>query len=91
MDFTVLRSERVPQSYQHSVGVIQLQLEQDSGKSLHDADAGKSLIDLNRCGMGLMEIVFEPQLSNGEEAAAMIHELILILQVSSDKFLVQIT
>ncbi|TRY75252.1 hypothetical protein TCAL_10086 [Tigriopus californicus] len=80
MDFSVLRSENVPHSYYHSVGITQLQLEQDSGKSLHDAVAGKSLIDLNRCGMGLMEIVFEPQLSDGEEAAAMIHDLILILK-----------
>ena len=36
---------------------------------------------LCRCGTGLMEIVFEPDLFDGEEAAALIKELILILQV----------
>ena len=61
--------------------LVQLQLEQDSGKSLHDAGDGKSLIDLNRCGVGLMEIVFQPDLFNGEEAAALVRELSLILQV----------
>lgn len=54
-----------------------MQLEQDSGKSLHDTD--RSLIDLNRAGMGLMEVVLEPDLNDGEEAAALVKELIAIL------------
>lgn len=40
----------------------------------------RSLIDLNRAGVPLMELVFEPDLSDGEEAAALVKELILILQ-----------
>ena len=40
----------------------------------------RSLIDLNRAGCGLMELVFEPDLRGGEEAAALIKELILILR-----------
>lgn len=68
--------------YACSVGIVQLQLEQDSGKSLHDTSGGKSLIDLNRCGVGLMEIVFEPDLFSGLEAAVMVRELCLILKVS---------
>ena len=63
--------------------IIQLQLEQDSGKSLHDEEGSRSLIDLNRCGVGLMEIVFQPDLFNGEEAVALVRELSLILKVSS--------
>jgi len=59
--------------------IIQLQLEQDSGKSLHDQEGGRSLIDLNRCGSGLMEIVFGPDLRHGEEAAGLVRELRLIL------------
>jgi len=59
--------------------IVQLQLEQDSGKSLHDPEAGRSLIDLNRCGSGLMEIVFGPDLRHGEEAAGLVRELRLIL------------
>ena len=40
----------------------------------------RSFIDLNRAGIPLMEFVFEPDLSDGEEAAALVKELILILQ-----------
>ena len=40
-----------------------------------------SLIDLNRAGSGLMEIVFGPDLFDGEEAASVIKELILIMEV----------
>ncbi|XP_046684541.1 glutamyl-tRNA(Gln) amidotransferase subunit B, mitochondrial isoform X2 [Homalodisca vitripennis] len=65
--------------YLRKVQIHQLQLEQDSGKSLHDPANNRSLIDLNRAGVPLMEIVFEPDLSNGEEAAALVKELILIL------------
>lgn len=64
--------------YSKEVRIKQLQLEQDSGKSLHDSD--RSLIDLNRAGMGLMELVFEPDLTDGEEAAALVKELIAILK-----------
>lgn len=59
-------------------GLKQLQLEQDSGKSLHESD--RSLVDLNRAGIPLIELVFEPDLKDGEEAAALVKELILILQ-----------
>lgn len=40
----------------------------------------RSLIDLNRAGVPLMEIVFDPDLKDGEEAAALVKELSLILQ-----------
>lgn len=53
-------------------------MEQDSGKSLHDED--RSLVDLNRAGVPLMELVFDPDLKDGEEAAALIKELIFILK-----------
>ena len=69
--------------YECKTGIVQLQLEQDSGKSIHDEVECKSLIDLNRCGVGLMEIVFQPDLFNGEEAAALVRELSLILKVIS--------
>ena len=58
--FPVLNRDLFKKVYHKTVGITQLQLEQDSGKSLHDHQDGKSLIDLNRCGSGLMEIVFEP-------------------------------
>ncbi|KAJ3636078.1 hypothetical protein MTP99_008918 [Tenebrio molitor] len=64
--------------YKTEVHIKQLQLEQDSGKSLHDVD--RSLVDLNRAGVPLMEVVFEPDLKDGEEAAALVKELVTILQ-----------
>ncbi|KAG4071605.1 hypothetical protein HA402_011759 [Bradysia odoriphaga] len=68
--------------YQKVSRLHQLQLEQDSGKSLHDAYENRTLIDLNRAGVGLIEFVFEPDLNNGEEAAALIKELVLILRAT---------
>ncbi|XP_075203999.1 glutamyl-tRNA(Gln) amidotransferase subunit B, mitochondrial isoform X2 [Anomaloglossus baeobatrachus] len=62
------------------VRIKQVQLEQDSGKSLHDDIMHQTLIDLNRAGIGLMEIVMEPDMTCGEEAAAAVRELQLILQ-----------
>ncbi len=80
LDFQVLKSSTVPDTYSSSVGIIQVQLEQDSGKSLHDLERNITLVDLNRCGSGLIEIVFGPDLFHGEEAASLIKELILILK-----------
>ncbi|XP_051897464.1 glutamyl-tRNA(Gln) amidotransferase subunit B, mitochondrial isoform X2 [Pristis pectinata] len=63
-----------------SVRIKQIQLEQDSGKSLHDDARTQTLIDLNRAGVGLIEIVMEPDMCCGDEAAAAVRELQLILQ-----------
>lgn len=66
--------------YPKKARIKQLQLEQDSGKSLHDVEACRSLVDLNRAGVPLIELVFEPDLENGEEAASLIKELAIILE-----------
>ncbi|KAL1778310.1 hypothetical protein HispidOSU_029106 [Sigmodon hispidus] len=63
-----------------TVRIKQIQLEQDSGKSLHDDLRALTLIDLNRAGVGLLEVVLEPDLCCGEEAAIAVRELQLILQ-----------
>uniref|UniRef100_A0ABI7Y2A6 Glutamyl-tRNA(Gln) amidotransferase subunit B, mitochondrial n=1 Tax=Felis catus TaxID=9685 RepID=A0ABI7Y2A6_FELCA len=63
-----------------TVRIKQIQLEQDSGKSLHDELRSQTLIDLNRAGVGLLEVVLEPDMSCGEEAATAVRELQLILQ-----------
>uniref|UniRef100_A0A8C8TDS0 Glutamyl-tRNA(Gln) amidotransferase subunit B, mitochondrial n=1 Tax=Peromyscus maniculatus bairdii TaxID=230844 RepID=A0A8C8TDS0_PERMB len=63
-----------------TVRIKQIQLEQDSGKSLHDDLRSQTLIDLNRAGVGLLEVVLEPDLCCGEEAAIAVRELQLILQ-----------
>jgi aspartyl-tRNA(Asn)/glutamyl-tRNA(Gln) amidotransferase subunit B len=62
------------------IGVTRLHLEQDAGKSLHDQDATKSYIDLNRAGVALMEIVSEPDLRTPEEAGAYLRKLRTILR-----------
>ncbi|XP_068961635.1 glutamyl-tRNA(Gln) amidotransferase subunit B, mitochondrial isoform X3 [Petaurus breviceps papuanus] len=63
-----------------TVRIKQIQLEQDSGKSLHDDTRSQTLIDLNRAGVGLMEVVMEPDMSCGDEAATAVRELQLILR-----------
>lgn len=79
MTFPVFIPGVTKKPYYKTVRLTQLQLEQDSGKSLHDDILGRSLVDLNRAGVPLMEFVFEPDLSDGEEAAALVKELVLIL------------
>ena len=62
------------------VGIERLHLEQDAGKSLHDQHATMSLVDLNRSGVALMEIVTKPDLRSAEEAMAFIRKLRSILR-----------
>ncbi|MFO0788347.1 MAG: Asp-tRNA(Asn)/Glu-tRNA(Gln) amidotransferase subunit GatB [Pirellulales bacterium] len=63
------------------VRIIRAHLEEDAGKSLHDEIAGKgdSLIDLNRTGTPLLEIVSEPDMRSPLEARAFLNELKLLL------------
>jgi aspartyl-tRNA(Asn)/glutamyl-tRNA(Gln) amidotransferase subunit B len=62
------------------VGIERLHLEQDAGKSLHDRRSSLSLVDLNRCGVALMEIVTKPDLRSAEEAKAFLGKLRTILR-----------
>jgi aspartyl-tRNA(Asn)/glutamyl-tRNA(Gln) amidotransferase subunit B len=57
------------------IGITRLHLEQDAGKSIHDQHPSKSLIDLNRSGVALMEIVTEPDMRSAEEAQAFMRKL----------------
>lgn len=50
------------------VGIRRVHLEEDAGKNVHDAGGGESLVDLNRAGVPLTEIVSEPDLRSAEEA-----------------------
>jgi aspartyl-tRNA(Asn)/glutamyl-tRNA(Gln) amidotransferase subunit B len=63
-----------------SVGIERLHLEQDAGKSLHDQHPTQSLIDLNRSGVALMEIVSKPDLRSADDAAAYLTKLRSILR-----------
>uniref|UniRef100_K1QNM8 Putative glutamyl-tRNA(Gln) amidotransferase subunit B, mitochondrial n=1 Tax=Magallana gigas TaxID=29159 RepID=K1QNM8_MAGGI len=60
--------------------ITQLQLEQDSGRSLHDEEGRQSLIDLNRAGIGLMEIVTEPDFENGIDCSSFVREVQLMMR-----------
>jgi len=57
------------------IGITRLHLEQDAGKSIHDQHPSMTLVDLNRSGVALMEIVSEPDLRSPEEAAAYVKKL----------------
>jgi len=57
------------------VAIERLHLEQDAGKSLHDQHASMSLVDLNRSGVALMEIVTKPDLRSADEAKAFLAKL----------------
>ncbi|XP_078040857.1 glutamyl-tRNA(Gln) amidotransferase subunit B, mitochondrial isoform X2 [Augochlora pura] len=81
INFMVFNPSMHKEPYLKSSTIKQIQLEQDSGRSYHHEELGKNLIDLNRAGMPLMELVFEPDLTNGEEAAALVKELSLVLQL----------
>src|SRR5579885_1270458 len=62
------------------VGIERLHLEQDAGKSLHEQNPTMSLVDLNRAGVALMEIVSKPDLRSAEEAKAFVAKLRNVLR-----------
>jgi aspartyl-tRNA(Asn)/glutamyl-tRNA(Gln) amidotransferase subunit B len=62
------------------VGIERLHLEQDAGKSLHEEHPQLTLVDLNRSGVALMEIVTKPDLRSAEEAKAFLSKLRTILR-----------
>ena len=63
-----------------TVGIERLHLEQDAGKSLHDQHPTMSLVDLNRSGVALMEIVSKPDLRSADQAKAYVTKLRSILR-----------
>lgn len=68
-----------------TIGVTRAHMEEDAGKSLHDAFPDATGIDLNRAGTALLEIVSEPELRNAQEAVAYLkklHSLIVYLGIS---------
>jgi len=61
------------------VGLTRIHMEEDAGKNIHDGLEEGSLVDLNRAGVPLLEIVSEPEISSGEEAVAYLKALRAIL------------
>ncbi len=63
-----------------TIGIERLHLEQDAGKSIHDIDPSSTLVDLNRSGVALMEIVSKPDLRSPEEVNLYIKKLRSIMR-----------
>ncbi len=70
----------VPDGETVRVGIERLHLEQDAGKSLHEDHPAMSLVDLNRAGIALMEIVTKPDLRSADEAKAFLGKLRTVLR-----------
>jgi len=67
-------------TYKKRIGLTRIHMEEDSGKSLHDQDPTHSLIDLNRAGSSLIEIVSEPDIRTPQEAYAYLTRIRQIVQ-----------
>ena len=65
---------------QKKVGIERLHLEQDAGKSIHDIDPQNTMVDLNRSGVALMEIVSKPDLRSPDEVNVYIKKLRSIMR-----------
>ena len=65
---------------ERNIRIERIHVEQDAGKSIHDMDPNLSFIDLNRTGVGLMEIVSRPDIRSSDEAISYLKKLRQILQ-----------
>jgi aspartyl-tRNA(Asn)/glutamyl-tRNA(Gln) amidotransferase subunit B len=62
------------------VGITRIHIEEDAGKLLHDAEDGSTLVDYNRGGVPLIEIVSEPDMRSAEEARLYAEKIKSILE-----------
>jgi aspartyl-tRNA(Asn)/glutamyl-tRNA(Gln) amidotransferase subunit B len=76
---TVLLDEKDEGSAK-AIGIERIHVEQDAGKLMHDQHPTSSYVDLNRCGVALMEIVSRPDMSSPAEAGAYLRKLRSILR-----------
>jgi len=68
-----------------TVGLKRIHMEEDAGKNIHDSRTNSSLVDLNRAGVPLLEVVSEPEIRSPAEAAAYlrsIRQLVRYLNIS---------
>ena len=81
----VVVNEGEKNEYPKRIGITRGHLEEDAGKSVHDAVADMTGVDLNRAGTPLIEIVSEPDMRSSKEAVAYIkaiHQLVTWLDIS---------
>lgn len=61
------------------IGITRIHMEEDAGKSIHDFSDSETLVDFNRCGVPLIEIVSEPDINSSEEAITYMQKIRQIL------------
>ena len=66
-------------SLSKKIGITRIHMEEDAGKSIHD-QSSSTLVDINRCGVPLMEIVSEPDIRTSEEAYLYLNKIKQIVQ-----------
>lgn len=62
------------------VRIHEMHMEEDAGKLIHDEQSGDSLVDYNRSGVPLLEIVTEPDMQNAEEVIAFLEHIKMLCQ-----------
>ncbi|MGN6057349.1 MAG: Asp-tRNA(Asn)/Glu-tRNA(Gln) amidotransferase subunit GatB [Sphingomicrobium sp.] len=78
-EIEVLTDEK-DESSAKRIGIERIHVEQDAGKLMHDQHPTMSYVDLNRCGVALMEIVSRPDMRSPAEAGAYLRKLRAILR-----------
>ncbi|WP_069131419.1 Asp-tRNA(Asn)/Glu-tRNA(Gln) amidotransferase subunit GatB [Rhodohalobacter halophilus] len=68
------------EEYSKKIGITRIHMEEDAGKSIHDQDPYHTLVDLNRAGTPLIEIVSEPDIRTPQEAYAYLTKIKQIVQ-----------
>lgn len=71
---------RLKNNQEKNIELTRIHMEEDSGKSIHDLDPFNTLIDLNRAGVPLLEIVTEPVMKSSEEAYQYVTEIRKLLR-----------
>ena len=79
-EIEVILDEKDADSPRKTIGIERIHVEQDAGKLMHDQHPTMSYVDLNRCGVALMEIVSKPDMNSPAEAGAYVKKLRSILR-----------
>jgi aspartyl-tRNA(Asn)/glutamyl-tRNA(Gln) amidotransferase subunit B len=79
-EIEVILDEKDADSPRKTIGIERIHVEQDAGKLMHDQHPTMSYVDLNRCGVALMEIVSKPDMRSPAEAGAYVKKLRSILR-----------
>jgi aspartyl-tRNA(Asn)/glutamyl-tRNA(Gln) amidotransferase subunit B len=79
-EIAISLDEKNPDAATKTIGVERIHIEQDAGKLMHDQHPTQSYVDLNRCGVALMEIVSKPDMRSPAEAGAYVKKLRSILR-----------